>query len=216
MKKHLVITTAHFSESECIHNGFDYNDRIREHTESFQKINNIKNEFDSITIVETRSFENLDYLEKTGFDIFLSKKPNYFLNKGLNEIFHMKNFIDSNQNIAETDLIVKLSGRYKIENDNLLKYTDFDCVAKNDLDIYDSGKGVHTFYYSIRKKTFNEFYNHVSLDFNNNYYKKDICLEWELKDFLLKSEKCLILPKDEKIGVTTCIFFNKEWIKKYC
>ena len=48
MKKHLVITTAHFSESECIHNGFDYNDRIREHTESFKKINNIKNEFDSI------------------------------------------------------------------------------------------------------------------------------------------------------------------------
>lgn len=216
IKKHLIITTAHFTEEESKNNGFPYLERIKEYTDSFNKVKNISSNFDSITLLETKSKDKLDYLEDSKFDICYSSKPNLFYNKGLNEIFHLENFLQNNNLIKNQDIIIKISGRYKIENINLLKYIDYDCSAKNDLDIYDSGMGVHTFYFLFKRYFFHDFYKYVNLDFNNFFYKQSTCIEWELKNFMLKNKKCYIIPYEEKIGVTTCIFSGKEWIKKYC
>lgn len=212
--KHLIITTAHIPKESClIKIGYDYQIRVQDYIESFKSALKLSNKFDSIKIIETVSKEKIDYLENSGIDVYYSTFDNSFINKGLNEMYHIKNFLDNNEIYAD-DMIVKLSGRYIIVNDNILNL-DSDFIAKFDGDIYDPfNRGVHTFYFAFKKSLFLEFINWLNIENTNNDYTP---IEWKVKEFLLV-KNIKILDNSYKIGVITCLFSKElnRWTKVYC
>ena len=215
-KIHLLITTANLPENICNQiygSGYNYKQRIDDYKKSFELVDVFRDNFDTITILETVSKEKVDYLHDYGFITYYSGVNNFFSNKGLNEIDHVYNYLmDNNYNIDDNDIIVKLSGRYFIENMNILSYINknYELIVKDDNDIYKSGLGVHSFYYAISKKLFFDFYIFVNLDFDNKGYKKDVCIEWELKNFAktLSDDICCIIPPLDKIGVITNTYYK--------
>ena len=216
-KIHLLITTANLPENICNEiygSGYNYDQRMEDYKKSFELVNVFKEHFSTITILETVSKEKVDFLHEYGFIVYYSSVSNYFNNKGLNEIDHINNYlIDNNYCIDDNDIIIKLSGRYFIENMNILDYINknYNLIVKDDSDIYKSGLGVHSFYYAISKKLFFDFYIFVDLDFDKKDYKKDVCIEWELKNFaktLLDSNVCCIIPPSDRIGVITNTYYK--------
>jgi len=215
-KIHLLITTANLPENICneiYDSGYNYNQRIEDYKKSLELVDIFRENFDTITILETVSKEKVDFLHEYGFIVYYSNSNNFFINKGLNEIDHIYNYLmDNNYAIDDNDIIVKLSGRYFIENMNILSYINknYELIVKDDNDIYKSGLGVHSFYYVISKKLFFDFYIFVDLDFDNKAYKKDICVEWELKNFAktLNNNICYIIPPSDKIGIITNTYYK--------
>jgi len=212
--KHLVITTASIPKESCLTQlGYNYEIRERDYIDSFKSALKFKDLFDSITIIETISREKVDYLENSGINVYYSNFDNSFVNKGLNEMFHIRDFIENN-NIDDNDLVVKLSGRYIMENDNILSINS-DFIAKYDGDIYDPiNRGVHTFFFAFIKKSFVEFINSIDINVVNSIH---ISIEWVVKEFLLK-KNIKILDSSYKLGVTTCLYnkFSDIWTRIYC
>jgi hypothetical protein len=106
-----------------------------------------------------------------------------------------------------------MTGRYMLQNDNLLKLLplDFDIVAKKDNDIWGSdftgdSKGVHTFYMMFKKRIIREIVNKV--DFKDDAdYLKDYCLEWIIKDYMLSNSKSKFY--EGIMGIITNFNLNK-------
>lgn len=215
-KIHLLITTAILPENICNEiygSGYNYKQRIDDYKKSFELADIFRENFDTITILETVSKEKVDFLHDYGFIVYYSSVNNFFNNKGLNEIDHINNYlIENNYCIDDNDIIVKLSGRYFIENMNILNYINknYCLIVKDDSDIYKSGLGVHSFYYAISKKLFFDFYIFTDLDFDNKGYKKDVCIEWELKNFAktLANDVAYIIPPTDKIGIITNTYYK--------
>jgi len=202
--RHLIITSAIIPEELCLSQlGYTYQQRMMDYRQSFEYASRLKDKFDSITIIETYSKDKVADLENSGLKVYYSHFNNSFTNKGLNEMFHIYDFL-RNSIIKDDDTIVKISGRYLIENDEILSI-DRDFIAKYDGDIYPGNRGVHTFYFGFKKKIFLEFIN--SLDVKNINYDS-ICIEWLIKDFML-NKKITILDNSHKLGVTTCLY-SKE------
>ena len=144
-KIHLLITTANLPENICNQiygSGYNYKQRIDDYKKSFELVDIFRENFDTITILETVSKEKVDYLHEYGFITYYSGVNNFFSNKGLNEIDHIYNYLmDNNYAINDNDIIIKLSGRYFIENMNILSYINknYELIVKDDSDIYKSG-----------------------------------------------------------------------------
>ena len=202
--KHLIITTAIIPKAICLSTlGYSYEQRMNDYKQSFEYALKLKDKFDSITIIETVSKEKVVELEESDIKVYYSNFDNSFVNKGLNEMFHIQDFLN-NSNIDDNDLIIKLSGRYLIINENILNI-NLDIIAKYDGDIYGLNKGVHTFLFGFKKKLFNEFINFLDVK-KHNY---DLtCIEWLVKDFIL-SKNIPILDPNYKLGVMTSLY-NKE------
>jgi hypothetical protein len=199
--KHLIITTATISEDICLEKlGYSYYQRISDYQRSFDCVLKMRKKFDTITIIETVSKEKVDFLENSGIDVYYSKFDNSFSNKGINEMYHINDFLE-NYKIDDDDLIIKISGRYLMITDDILNI-DFDFIAKYDGDIYPGDRGVHTFFFGFKKKLFVEFINSI----NKNDYDK--CVEWLVKDYML-SKNIKILDNSFKLGVITCLY-SKE------
>jgi hypothetical protein len=210
----LIVTTAHLEPKECSEINMDFASRIEEYKNSFEILKNFSNFFDEVVILETRVKENFDYLEQSGFRVFYSQKENTFLNKGMNEISHLIEII-KNIESDEEDFIYKMSGRYKLQNLNINEYNDFDCVAKDDSDIYPNlPTGVHTFWFKIKIKLLKDFYKYVGCENQPPEFKTNICIEWELFNFMKLNKRCLILPPQKFLGIQTCVYDGKNWIKR--
>lgn len=154
--KHLIITTATIPEDICYQQlGYSYVQRMKDYKLSFDHALKFRENFDTITILETVAKEKVDELEECGINVYYSKFNNSFSNKGLNEIFHIQDFLN-NSNFNDDDLIIKITGRYLMVNDNILNI-DSNIVAKYDGDIYPGDRGVHTFFFGIKKNIFNQF-----------------------------------------------------------
>lgn len=202
---HLIITTAIISEELCLQTiGYSYEQRMNDYKNSFKSALLLNDKFDSITILETVSKNKVDFLENSGIPVYYSNINNNFTNKGINEIIHIENFL-KNSNIDDDDLVVKLSGRYLIENDTIL-LIDRDFIAKYDGDIYPGDRGVHTFLFGVKKKLFMEFVDSLNMSNNNTY--DDVCIEWLIKGFML-SKGIEILDNRYNLGVITCLY-SKE------
>jgi len=195
-KPHLITTSAYF-----------LNDNIREeqYVKSFEDIQNHKDSFETVTIIETISKVDVDYITKTEFNKFYSKIGNPHKNKGVNWVSHIENFLNTTY-IEGRDVFVFITGRYRLLNNNIInlinEYTydkKYDMLAKVDSDIY-NGRGVHTFFISFTKNKFLEF---------AKWYKKkgnkDVCVEWEMKKFMENKKKCFILDKTVSMGIETNI-----------
>lgn len=201
---HLIITTAVIPKELCLLRlGYSYEQRMLDYNKSFEYALKFKDKFDSITILETISKYKVVELEDSGIPVYYSKVSNLYSNKGINEMLHIQDFL-KNSNFNDYDLIIKITGRYLIENVSILDINS-DIIAKYDGDIYGPDNGVHTFFFGFKKNLFDEFIKF--LDINTHDYN-NICIEWLLKDFLL-SKNIPILNKNHKIGVTTCLY-SKE------
>ena len=199
--KHLIITTAIIPEELCLQTiGYSYEQRMYDYKNSFDSTLLLKDKFDSITIIETVSKEKVDFLEESGISVYYSKFDNHFTNKGINEMFHIQDFLQKS-NIDDNDLIIKLSGRYLIENASILSINN-DIIAKYDGDIYPGDRGVHTFFFGFKKKLFAEFINNLDI------FNYDVCIEWLVKDFML-NKGIEILDRHYNLGVITCLY-SKE------
>jgi len=203
--KHLIITTAIIPRELCLSKlGYSYEQRMLDYKQSFEYVLALKDKFDTMTIIETVSKEKVAELEESGINVYYSTFDNYFDNKGLNEMFHIEDFLKSSQ-INDDDLVIKITGRYLMINDTILNI-DLNFIAKYDGDIYPGNRGVHTFFFGFKKKMFYEFIDLLIINDRNSY--KDICVEWLVKYFIL-SRDIQILDSSYELGVITCLY-SKE------
>jgi len=209
---HLIVTIAIFPENETQDKfGYSYQRRIEDYRKSLESVMKFSGFFNTLNIIECVSKKRIEFLHNYDhFNIHYSNQPNFFENKGLNEICHIKDFLDNSNYINGDDVIIKLTGRYIIENPNIFEYIkNQDIVAKLDGDIYPGDQGCHTFYFAITKKLFYDYYNTYCLDFNDRDYYRSYCVEWQLKEFMLK-QNIQPLNYDIKLGVITCLYSRKN------
>lgn len=168
---HLIVTAANIQEN--------YNIRKALYIKSIESVMKYDYLFNSYTILECAS-PKVDYLE--GYNIHYSKVQNVFPEKGLNEMQHLKAFIEQS-GLKENDTIIKLTGRYLLEDNSFfnkvkLLIEDYDSIFKDDSDVYE-GRGYHTFLYCMKKSRFLDTIN--SLHFSKDNMDP---IEWGVKDFL--------------------------------
>jgi hypothetical protein len=199
MSKKILISTSFFIDSE---------QRINQYIESFQTYHNFKDKFDDVIIIET-SQNNVDYVNDSGFNVFYSPLDNEFPNKGYNWIRHLTNYLNTNIQINDDDILTFITGRYMLVNDNMVNLINtlivpkkYDLFAKDDSDIYPNdgiNNGVHTFYFSSRIKTFKDFHKWY---FDNQHWNVSGCIEYSLRRYMEKNNnKCIVLPKETVLGV---------------
>lgn len=179
--------------------------RTNQYIESFNQLKQFTDLFETITLIETVSATTVDYLENTGLRVYYSTLGNPYSDKGVNWVYHIEHFLKESS-ITDDEVIIFITGRYKLLNDNIVKLIndnmynkEYDIIAKSDSDMY-SGIGVHTFLIAFRKHKFLEFAEWYRSSGNHNN-----CVEWEMKKFMEKFDKCLILGKETIIGVETRI-----------
>ena len=208
-KNYLLITTAHKKQ--------DFHTRRRDYLGSLKQVLNYKHIFDKIFILECLASDGLDYLKiDPKVDIVYSERSNMYINYGLNELLHIERFLELADNIHDDDAIVKMTGRYFIQNDNFLKMLplNYDIIAKKDNDVWggDIGgdsKGVHTFYMIFRKKIIKELVTNIKFEEKRDFLK-DYCVEWLVKEYMSKNSKSFFYEKI--MGIITNFSLNKARI----
>jgi len=182
---HLIITTANISQN--------YGRRKEQYIESIERALSYSYLFDSYTVLECTSKKE-DYLDN--YTVYYSKVENHYPEKGLNEMQHLKAFI--NQSSLKTqDIIIKLTGRYILDDNsffNKVKLLNerYDAIFKDDCDIY-SGQGYHTFLYCMKKYLFLDTINSLNFSMENMDP-----IEWGVKEFLKDKKETYIL---DRLGV---------------
>lgn len=182
MKIHLIITAANI--------GTHYQDRKEQYLQSIERTLQFDYLFDSYTILECVSSSE-EYLK--GYNVHYSKMKNLYPEKGLNEMQHLKAFIEQSS-IKDDDHIIKFTGRYMLEDSSFfnkikLLASDYDSVFKDDSDIYE-GRGYHTFLYCAKKTRFLEIINSL----NYSSHNRDP-IEWGVKDFLKEKNRHYLIAR---------------------
>ena len=179
MANYLLITSAHKNE--------DLERRKVDYLESLKTILPFKDLFDKIYILECLSNIDLSYLKiDDKIEIHYSDSENFYVNYGLNELIHINNFLQKNNEVSGDDTVVKITGRYFLSNDEFLKQlpTSYDIIAKNDGDIWgNNSRGVHTFYMIFKKSVFNQLVSGINLVRDVNHLKT-YCVEWLVKEYM--------------------------------
>ncbi|MDQ0968505.1 hypothetical protein QFZ20_003908 [Flavobacterium sp. W4I14] len=179
---HLIITTANIQEH--------YSERKEQYISSINQALKFSYLLDSCTILECVSAHE-DYLDN--YNTYYSKVKNVFPEKGLNEMQHIKSFIEQSP-FQSNDTIIKLTGRYLLEDSTFFNKVQllndfFDSIFKDDSDIYE-GKGYHTFLYAMKKDRFLQTIN--SLAFSKTNLDP---IEWGVKAFLKDKERNYLLNR---------------------
>jgi|688.fasta_scaffold407751_2 hypothetical protein len=183
-KKYLIITAAHLDSNR----NEDYENSIKSIMSFYQK-------FDRIFLLEcvSKKMDELEYLNKYPIEIVISDFQNHYENYGINEFLHINLFLKKQTYIKEDDTIVKITGRYLMKNDNLIKRMPLNnerILAKLDGDIWDkytgnNNIGVHTFYFAFKKIEMSHF---ISYLFKTKLIESTKHIEWILKDYITSME----------------------------
>lgn len=170
---HLVITSANIGE--------DYENRKEQYVESINQVLKFKSLFDTYSVLECTS-KHEEYLE--AYNLYYSNFSNTYIEKGLNELQHLKAHIKE-IGLNNNDIIIKLTGRYLLENDYFLTHARAlfskgltNSIFKLDNDVYE-GLGYHTFLYAIKVDTFMKMFESFSYTNDNT-----TPIEWGVKKFL--------------------------------
>lgn len=179
---HLIITTANIKEH--------YLDRKEQYLRSIEGALKFDYLYDNYTVLECISKQE-DYL--SAYNVHYSQVKNQYKEKGLNEMQHLKAFIEGAA-FKDDDVIIKFTGRYLFEDNSFLNKVkllmdDYDSIFKDDGDIY-KGLGYHTFLYAMKKYRFLETID--SLNFSNTNMDP---IEWGVKDFLKNKDRNYILSR---------------------
>ena len=193
---HLIITTANIPES--------YTSRKTQYLESINACLAYSHLFDTYTILECVS-SGEEYLQQ--YNTFYSSAGNPYLNKGLNELNHIRAYLQQSA-LPDDTSIIKLSGRYIMENGSFFEQVlhlqeKFESIFKNDSDIYE-GNGYHTFLYYIKKRLFLDTIN--CFDFSLANMRP---IEWDMKNLLMIRDKHI---ETDKLGVLARQGTNSERI----
>ena len=190
MKLNLIITCANLNSQE----------RSDKYISCFEQVKSFQNYFDSISVLETISIQDCNYFSNCPFDKIYSNIGNPYSDKGYNWARHMANFLRN----TLYDNFIFLTGRYKIINDNFIKYASsqnsYKLIAKNEGDIYPHERGVHSFYFYFEKNKLLQFIEGILNDKD-----KLTPVEWRFKSFMEKDSECQILPKTFFLGLETDI-----------
>lgn len=184
-KKYLIITAAHLVDSN----------RNEEYENSIRSVITFSKNFDKIFLLEcvSKKIEELEYLKKYDIELAISELENRHQNYGINEFLHIEHFLKTQTYIEEDDTILKLTGRYLIKNDNLIKRIPLNkerILAKLDGDIWDkytgnNNIGVHTFYFAFKKIEMINFISHLK---KTGLIEENRHIEWSLKDYISSIE----------------------------
>ncbi len=182
---HVIITSANIREA--------YEKRKRQYIESIETCLKYAHLFDSYAILECVS-PHEEYL--SAYNTYYSKESNLLINKGHDELRHMLGYLNQSQ-LPEDACIVKLSGRYMIEDsyffDRVIELSDtFDSIFKNDADAY-LGNGYHTFLYYMKKKLFADLYSSIDPSECNKMH-----FEWQVKHHIMTQERHIEI---DRLGV---------------
>ena len=182
---HLIITAATITDH--------YEKRKEQYIASIESCLRFSHLFDSYTVLECVADE-VDYLNP--YNVYYSKVGNSFSNKGLNEMQHLKAYLEQTP-FSHTDAIIKLTGRYLVEEAYFFEKVrdlqhEYDSIFKNDNDVY-VGNGYHTFFYYMKKGLFLKVID--SLEFSEANQRP---IEWDVKDYLLTSDNHVVI---DKLGV---------------
>lgn len=184
-KSYLIITAAHMDSS-----------RNEDYEKSVRSILPFSKKFENIFLLEcfSKNMEDLEYLRKYNIEIVISDLDNYYESYGINEFLHINNFLNQKRFISDHDTILKLTGRYLVKNNNLIKMLPLNrkrILAKLDGDIWDrftgnNNNGVHTFYFAFKKIEMSYFIIHLLQQKLLNPPSKDFKyhIEWVLKDYI--------------------------------
>lgn len=196
-KKYLIITSAHLDSS-----------RNEDYEKSIKSIIPFSKNFDKIFLLEcvSKNIDDLEYLSKYNIEIIISGSENYYKNYGVNEFLHIDSFLKTQTYIKEDDTILKLTGRYLIKNENLIKRLPLineRILTKLDGDIWDkytgnNNIGVHTFYFAFKKVEMSYFISHL---IKTNMIESMTHIEWMLKDYISTMESYTFY--DGEMGVET-------------
>ena len=193
---HLVITTANIPEA--------YQKRKEQYIESIEACLKYAQFFDSYTVLECVS-PHEDYLD--AYNTYYSKAGNPYANKGLNEMNHLRSFLQQST-LTDDDSVIKISGRYIIEDSYFFEKVialqdEFDSMFKNDNDVY-VGNGYHTFFYYMKKKLFIDVAN--NLEYSNDNGRP---IEWDVKEYLMVTSRHIEI---DRLGVIAHQGENSEKI----
>jgi hypothetical protein len=170
--------------------------RNEDYEKSVRSILPFSKKFENIFLLEcfSKNMEELEYLRKYNIEIVISDLDNYYESYGINEFLHINNFLNQKRFISGHDTILKLTGRYLVKNNNLIKMLPLSrkrILAKLDGDIWDrftgnNNNGVHTFYFAFKKIEMSYFIIHLLqeklLNPPSKHFKYHI--EWLLKDYI--------------------------------
>lgn len=173
---HVIITTANIAES--------YKARKDQYVESIEACLKYSQYFDSYNVLECVSAHE-PYLDR--YNTAYSSLDNAYPNKGLNEMNHLRHYLQQSD-LQDTDAIIKLSGRYIVEDsyffEKVAEYRhEIDSLFKNDNDVY-VGNGYHTFLYYMKKGLFINTIN--SLNFSTDNMTP---IEWDVKNYLMTGDR---------------------------
>lgn len=196
----IITSTSIIENSEIWSKNYLTNQNIRiiqtkETIESLKKIAAIK----EIYIFDNSGYKYKDYLSKQYNDVKLFVQDQYkFNNKGLSEIHLILNNLI---HIPEDIPILKISGRYKINNitefnNNLSKFSEYEIIALNNSD------GISTRLYIVRSK---QIYEKLLINILNRCYERLFSVTGlrSLKNFICRKLK----PKNSK----NTPFLSIEW-----
>jgi uncharacterized protein (DUF2164 family) len=163
--------------------------------------------FDRIFVLECIETEGVEYLKLDDkVEVVYSRLGNFYHNKGINEILHIRDFLKRREDIGMEDMVVKATGRYTLEGDDFLKGLDmdYDIIAKDESDIWpsDSGvsRGVHTFYIAYKKKTVFDILDFIDVEMNPLFSVR-YNIEWHIKDYMKGRSNCLFY--EGRMGILT-------------
>ncbi len=154
----------------------------------------------NIFIVESFS-SDISFFNKLGSEVFVSNTHDpSFKNKGVLEIKAMLSFFENNK-FSDNDLVMKLTGRYKINDDYFIKLPEntknFDFYGK----LIDDNTQIFTGCFIAKYSLIIEFLKSQNLMLLENNM---INIEKALLDFLIaKNKKCFFV---DKLNVTAPIF----------
>ncbi|WP_295712890.1 hypothetical protein [Mucilaginibacter sp.] len=193
---HVIITTANIPEQ--------YERRKQQYIDSIETCLKYSHLFNSYTVLECVS-EKEEYLDQ--YNTVYSTEGNLYPNKGLNELNHLRVFLEGST-LKDSEPIIKLSGKYIIDDSYFFEKVielqhKFDSIFKNDDDVFE-GNGYHTFFYCLKKRLFLDTINSIDFSLVN-----DTPIEWDIKNYLMVMDKHIEI---DRLGITAYQGANSERI----
>jgi hypothetical protein len=114
----IITTTVHNKRGTGVINS---EHRKLRYLESIKEAIKYAKLYDIKTIIVENSCDNSSYLDDLGCDVVYTKNNNsHYIHKGVNELNDVKHVIHK-YDIKDDDIVIKLTGRYKLLSDEFLK-----------------------------------------------------------------------------------------------
>lgn len=126
-KVYLIITSCINNHSGII----NYQERKDRYIMCINNVKNIIKDYNIIPVIVENNGKRVTYLDELGIPIIYTNNNKYSRHKGCNEALDIKHVINV-LNCDDNDIIIKLTGRYKLLDDSFIK----DILTNIEYDAY--------------------------------------------------------------------------------